>query len=175
MARTNTTAAKAEAPAANAEKKTPMKPKDVDVHQYIPVLNGFNGTLCYVSQRDGETFIWEHFGDEQDIELQELKNAKSSGKAFFQNNWFLFPEEYMWVIDYLGMRQFYKNALNLEQFDELLDKTPEEIRETVSAMPDGQKASLRYRVLELLANDGIDSRKVIAALEEALGVQLVEK
>ena len=175
MSRTNTSAAKAAAPIEEAEEKMPMKPKEVDVHQYIPVINGFHGTLCYVSRRTGETFVWGSFGEEQEMELQELKNAKSSEKLFFQNNWFMFPEEYTWVIDYLGVRQFYKNALKPEDFDKLFTKQPAEIKKIVSGMSDGQKGSLHYRVLELLAEDGIDSRKVIAALEEALGVQLVEK
>ena len=175
MARTNTAAAKAAAPIEEAEEKIVMKPKDVDIHQYIPVLNGFHGTLCYVSRRNGEIFVWDRFGDEQEMELQELKNAKSSEKLFFQNNWFLFPEGYTWVIDYLGVRQFYKHALKLEDFDNLFTKQPDEIKKIVAGMSEGQKGSLRYRVLELLAEDGIDSRKVIATLEEALGVQLVEK
>ena len=176
-ARSNTAASRAAAEQEKqeaAEQKKAIVPKEVDIHQYIPVKNGFHGLLVYISKRTGEEFQWENFGDEQEMELQELKNAKSSDKAFFQNNWFLFDEEYAWVIDYLGMRQFYKNALSIDGFDDILKRKPEEIKKEVAAMSSGQKASLRYHVIEKIANDEIDSRKVIAALEEALGVQLVE-
>lgn len=171
--------AKAAPKAAKTEPATaePVKviPQEVDVHQYIPVINGFNGILIYKSSRTGEVFRWDNFGDEQDIELMELRNAKNTSKAFFINNWFLFGEDYEWVLDYLGMRNFYRNAVNVEGFDEIFQKTPAEIKKVVKEMSDGQKKSLMYRSRELIASGEIDSRKAIAALEEALGIDLIEK
>ena len=179
-ARSNTAGTKAAKPeqAAVEEVKTeqkPSRPTQVDIHQYIPVKNGFPGVLIYASKRTGEVFRWEKFGDEQDMELQELKSAKSAAKAFFQNNWFLFDDDYAWVTDYLGVGAFYRYALKEEQFDELFEKSPEEIKKTIKKLSDGQKSSLGYRARQMIAEGGIDSNRVIAALEEALGVQLVEK
>lgn len=155
--------------------KKPMVAREVDVHQYITVRSGFNGTLVYVSKRTGEKFLWNGFGDEQDIELIELKNAKASSKKFFENNWWLFSEEDSWVIDYLGVSQYYKNALTLENFDEVFSMTPSKIAERVAALSAGQKRSLAYRARQLVNEQAIDSNKVIAALEKALGVELVER
>ena len=42
-------------------------------------------------------------------------------------------------------------------------------------MSAGQKKSMAYRAADLIASGEIDSRKVIAALEDALGVELIEK
>lgn len=167
-----TPAAKTETP---AEAPVKVKPQEVDLHQYIPVRNGFNGMLIYVSGRTGEAFRWDSFGDEQDIELLELRNAKNTGKEFFINNWFMFDEDYDWVLDYLGVRNYYRNAVNVEGFDEIFQKTPAEIKKVVKEMSDGQKKSLMYRSKDLIASGEIDSRKVIAALEEALGIDLIEK
>lgn len=158
-----------------AETKERITPKEIDIHQYIPVKNGFQGMLSYTSKRSGELFEWAHFGDEQEMELQELKNAKSSDKGFFQNNWFVFDDEHQWVIDYLGVGAYYKNALKPDQFDDVFTKRPDEIRELIAGMPAGQKASLGYRAVQLMSEGGIDSLKVIATLEDALGVQLTEK
>lgn len=165
----------AEVVSVQAEEKKPLKVKDVDIHAYVPVKNGFQGLLIYISKRTGEEFQWERFGDEQEMELQELKNAKSSAKGFFQNNWFLFDDEYQWVIDWLGVRNYYRNALREDEFDEVFVKTPDEIREIVGKLSDGQKASLGYRARQLIADGEIDSNKAIAALEESLGTQLVER
>ena len=166
---------KPETPAPAAEPQKQVVPKEIDIHQYIPVRNGFQGVLVYISKRTGEQFLWEHFGDEQEIELQELKNAKSASKAFFENNWFMFDEEYRWVIDYLGVGAFYRNVLKPEEFDNVFTMTPDQIRETVAGLSKGQKASMEYRARQLIAEGGIDSNKAIAALEESLGVQLVER
>lgn len=178
-ASTRTTSAKAAKTAEQtAPEKEPVKQvraKDIDIHQYIPVINGFQGMLFYRSKRTGEEFQWERFGDEQEMELQELKNAKASSKGFFEHNWFMFGDEYQWVIDYLGVGAFYKNALKLEEFDEVFTKTPAEIAKIVGGLSAGQKASLGYRAKQLIAENGIDSNRVITALEESLGVQLVER
>ena len=169
-------AAETAAPEASPEKKQEtIVPKDVDLHQYITVKNGFHGMLIYKSSKTGEQFLWDGFGTEQEIELLELRNAKNSSKAFFINNWFMFDDEFDWVIDYLGMRQYYKYAVSLDGFDEIFKKTPSEIKKIIKEMSRGQKSSLAYRASDLINSGEIDSRKVIAALEDALGIELIEK
>lgn len=148
-------------------------PKEVNMDQYITVRNGFHGTLIYRSRRTGEEFTWPEFGAEQEMELRELRNAKNTSKMFFTNNWFMFDDE--WVVDYLGVRQFYKNALRIEDFDNIYKKTPDEIKKAIADMSEGQKRSVAYRASELIKTGDIDSLKTIAALEEALGIELIEK
>lgn len=175
------TAAKAvtaEAPAveeATPEVKQKVTARDVDIHEYITVKNGSVGKLIYISPRTGERFVWEEFGDEQEMELQELKNAKAANKKFFERNWFMFGEDYNWVIDYLGVRAFYKNALVIDNFDDLFAKKPDEIMNIVAKLSAGQKNSVSYRARQLIAEGAIDSMKVIDALEKSLGVDLIEK
>lgn len=151
----------------------PLIAKDVDVHQYVTVRNGFQGRLVYISPKTGEHFVWDGFGTEQEIELLELRNAKNSAKKFFQNNWFMFDED--WVVDYLGLRQFYKHAVKIEDFDKIFEMSPTEIKNTVSSLSDGQKKSVAYRARMLIAEGEIDSNKAINTLEDALGVELVER
>ena len=148
---------------------------DVDINEYIPVLNGFEGNLIYKSKKTGEKFEWDKIGDEQLIELIELKNAKSSSKQFFINNWFMFDDEHQWVIDYLGMREYYKNSISVDDFDTLFDKPVEELKEILDGLPEGQRKSLAYRASRMNAEGLIDSRKVINLLEENLGIDLSDK
>jgi len=148
-------------------------PKDIDPDQYVVVRNGFQGTLVYRSRRTGEKFRWEEFGDEQEMSLSELKNAKSSNKKFFINNWFMFDEP--WIVDYLGMGQYYKYAIKIEDFDNIFTMPADEIKRTIAELSAGQKKSVEYRARVLLQAKEIDSNKTIAALEEALGVELIER
>lgn len=157
------------------EMKKPIIPKDIDPTQYIAVRNGFQGQLVYKSQRTGELFTWEGFGDEQDIELRELRNMKNSNKTFFINNWFMFSEEDDWVIDYLGVRQYYKNAIKIDNFDDIFTKRPAELKAIISKLSEGQKKSVAYRASELIVEHKIDSLSVITTLEETLGIELIEK
>ena len=137
------------------------------------IWDGFQGRLVYVSKHTGERFVWDQFGAEQEMELRELKNAKNSYKKFFENNWFMFDED--WIVDYLGVQRFYRNAVRIEDFDEIFQKDAKTISEIISDMSDGQKKSVAYRARVLIADGAIDSNKAITALEESLGVELVER
>lgn len=147
--------------------------KAFDPNQIVTVRNGFQGKLVYKSKKTGEVFIWEEFGAEQDMELSELKSARSSSKKFFINNWFMIDDPE--VIDYLGMGQYYKFSLNIDEFDALFTKSAGEVRETVSKLSAGQKKSVAYRARQLIGRGEIDSNKVISTLEECLGIELVER
>lgn len=158
---------------APVEAPKPIRVRDIDPDQYVTVRNGFQGRLIYRSPRTGEMFNWERFGDEQEMSLQELSKVKNSYKKFFINNWFMFDED--WIVDYLGVKNYYKNAVPIDQFDELFTKSPEELTEILSKLSVGQKRSIAYRARQLIAENGIDSRAVILTLEEQLGVELIEK
>lgn len=154
-------------------KEKPIVPKEIDPNQYVTVRNGFQGTLVYESPRTNEVFLWEGFGTEQEMELRELKNAKNAKKKFFINNWFMFDED--WIVDYLGVGQYYKHAVSIEDFDKIFTMSPAEIKKVLAEMSAGQKKSVMYRAATLIKDGEIDSRKVITALEDALGVELIEK
>ena len=169
------TSTAAERPAAEVSETTkkPVVPKEIDPNQIITVRNGFQGRLVYKSKRTGERWSWESFGAEQDMELSELKNARNSNKKYFINNWFMFDED--WVIDYLGMRQYYKKSLNIQDFDQLFKKPVGEIEDIISKLSEGQRKSVAYRAKQLIAEEEIDSNRVINTLEKCLGVELVER
>lgn len=151
----------------------PIVTKNIDPEQYVTVRNGFQGRLVYISKHTGERFVWDQFGAEQEMELRELKNAKNSYKKFFKNNWFMFDED--WIVDYLGVQRFYRNAVRIEDFDEIFQKDAETISQIIGGMSDGQKKSVAYRARVLIADGAIDSNKAISALEESLGVELIER
>lgn len=146
---------------------------ELDPNMIITVKNGTQGVLVYKSKRTGERFEWSSFGDEQDMSLQELKNAKNSSKAFFENNWFLIDDPE--ILDYLGVSQYYKYALNSASFDELFEGDADTIEETVSKLSSGQKKSVAYRAKQLIADGVIDSIKVINALEKSLSIELIDR
>lgn len=149
--------------------------KEIDIHEYIPVRNGTRGRLIYVSPRTGERFVWEDFGDTQEMELQELRNAKSSNKKFFERNWFMFDDDYHWVIDYLGLSAYYRHAISIDNFDDIFKMSPKDLTSIIGSLGDGQKRSVSYRARQLIADGEIDSMRLITALEKELGVELIER
>ena len=157
----------------NSEKKKYTVKKDLDLNMIVPVKNGFQGHLVYKSRRTQEVFDWPSFGDEQDLDLQELRNAKNSSKAFFENNWFLIDDPE--VLEYLGVSRYYKYSLKFDEFDEIFEKSIPEINKVLSQLNKGQKRSLAYRAKQLIEEGIIDSVKVINALEKGLQTELITR
>lgn len=160
---------------ADQKKEERIKPVDIDMHQYIAVINGFNGMLDYWSKRTGEIIHWDSFGEEQYVELIDLQMAKGTARKFFENNWFQFKEEDEWVIDFIGVRQYYKNSITKEEFDQIVARPADEVEQIISKLPKGQKDIYAVYARERIEDGTIDSRKVIAALERALEVQFNER
>lgn len=174
MARRKTVDETADITSVEIESK-PIIPKDVDPNTIVIVKNGFNGKLIYISPRTKERYVWDSFGDEQEMELRELRNAKSSAKKFFENNWFMFNKDDEWVVQYLGLSRYYKYAVKLDDFDEIFEKSIDEVVDIIGKMSKGQKRSLSYRARQLVIGGEIDSRKMITALENALGTEFIER
>ena len=107
------------------------------------------------------------------IELRELKSAKNSNKKFFINNWFMFDDD--WIVDYLGVRQYYKNAVRIEDFDNIFLNDPDDLKTIIGEMSKGQKRSVAYRAKELISEKKIDSIALIDVLEKSLNVELIER
>ena len=63
----------------------------------------------------------------------------------------------------------------MDGFDDLFKKSPAEIEEAIAKLSKGQKKSVGYRAKQLIAEGEIDSNKAIAALENALGIELIER
>lgn len=120
-----------------AAERRPLVPKDIDPHTIITVRYGFQGRLVYRSKKTGERFVWDSFGAEQDMEIGELRNARNSNKKYFINNWFMFDEP--WIVDYIGMSQYYKFAIAISDFDKLFEKPIAEIERAVSKLSDGSE------------------------------------
>ena len=85
----------------------------------------------------------------------------------------MFDED--WIVDYLGVRQYYKNAISIDEFDSIFDKDADELNKVISNLSEGQKRSLAYRAKELISQNKIDSLSTISVLEKALNIELIEK
>lgn len=153
--------------------KEPIRLKELTPNTFVTVRNGFAGKLIYHSRRTGENITWEQFDSEQEMELQELRNAKNTSRDYFEKNWFIFDDPE--VVQYLGVERYYRNALDTNGMDNLFALNPEEIEDRVHKLSSSQKATVAYIARKKIADGEIDSLKVISALERGLGKNLIER
>lgn len=150
-----------------------MAGKRITGDTLVECKNGTMGALIYVSNRNlGYTVEWSEFGEVQEIEFSELQAMRGAQRRFFEDNWILIEDAD--VLKKLGVERFYKNALTTENFDSVFEMDAQQIKEKVSVMSDGMKDAVRVRAKEKIASGELDSRSVIKALGEAVGVDLEE-
>lgn len=155
------------------EFKAVKRPKpNFELTDSVLIRNGYHGTLVIGLPKSGYTLKMQNFGDEDYVEIADLKTLRNSHPKFFKNNWILFDDPD--VIDYLHINEFYKNTLNVEEIDDLFDLPTEELKSAVSKLSSGQKKTVMYAALEKIEDRTLDSRSKIQALEEVLGCSLVE-
>lgn len=152
---------------AEPEEKRTLAPNTI-----VVVKSGFCGKLVYKSKKTGEKFVWDGVGAEQDMELSELKSAKSSNKAFFERNWFMVDDED--VLTYLGVGRMYESSLAPYELEELDQFTSEQIKNRIAHLPEGQKETVRRLVKQLVKDRKIDSISIIHDYETALNAKLLE-
>lgn len=142
-----------------------------DLSEFILVKNATRGKLFYISKRQmGYEVVWEKYMDPQWIELSELQNMKSSQTAFFKNNWIEIPDKT--VLEYLNVAHFYKDSIDLENFDDVFNLGIEEFTEKIRNAPLGLQHTIAGRARELITSGDLDSNNKIKILEKELNIDL---
>ena len=106
------------------------KPKRVKIDKDLEVLvmNNTTGTLVYVDRKSGNTYEMSGFGGTEYFTVDELRVMKNTQNSFFENYWIIPVEvdddeiEIEDVMKYLGLEEWYKDAMLKSDVDNLLIK-----------------------------------------------------
>lgn len=151
-----------------AKKKAPS----FELTDSVLVRNGYHGPLIVALPKSGYTLKFASFGDEDYIEIGDLRTLRNSHPKFFKKNWFLFYDPD--VIEYLHVEEFYKNALSIDGIDELFSMNTDDAVNKIATLSDGQKKTVAYMAMEKIDLKEMDSIAQIKAFEKALGCALME-
>jgi hypothetical protein len=168
---TETAAPAPEQPKPKPKPRPPARPV-VNANAEVTVVNAYPGTLIYKSARTGERFIWRGLGTEHVMTFAALREMKNTSPQFFERTWIKIEDAD--VLYALGVAQHYKNALGYGDINRLLATTPEAVAKVIEGLSLWQKQAMIFQVKTLVANDAIDSIKMVQTLEKALGITLLE-
>ena len=132
--------------------------KPVNTKRKIPLdtniscKSAVRGTLTYLSKRmAGYQVVWNDFGDEEFLDLQELISMRSTDLRFFKDNWIIIDDSEGYtaqeIMNYIKVYQYYDKNVDIDNFDSLFNETPEKIKETVSKMSSGVKDTIAIRAI----------------------------
>lgn len=145
--------------------------KDSDM---ILVRNGAPGRLIFKAPKSNFVYVFNSFGDEEEIPFEELKLTRNGDNIkFFKNHWFLIDD--INVLEQLGIKRFYTDSLSFEEFEELFELSLDEIKSKISKLTPGQKTAVGVLTREKINNNEISDLNVIHALEVSLDTEFLVK
>lgn len=142
-----------------------------DMNEMVSVISIVKGGLIYQSKAQrGYTVEWGEFLEENWMEYKELITMRNTQKAFFTNPWIICEWD---VLEDLKVSQYYKNIIDLSNLDEVFEKRPEELKQTLETVPVGIRALIVDRAYELIHNKELDSMNIIDVIEEVCNIDLM--
>lgn len=192
MPNTKTTTKKAKTPEIQEESAPVTKerttravaePVKLDDTLRVIVQSNVHGGLIFINQRTGDKTEWDRFGERQTLTMGDLRSMKGSQRAFFENNWIFVdsideagyedvtPED---VYKALMVTQYYKDTLAPDNFSMFFRMDTREIKEKIRRMSSAAKTNLIVAANDGIRSGALDSLRVIHAIEETLGCELVK-
>ena len=148
--------------------------RKVSPDELVDVQSCTYGNMLYISKRTGNRVEWEDFGDIQTMTVGELQIMKGSQPLFFERKLIMIVgENAKDVIDYLQLNKYYADFGSIDEIDAIFEASPEEIKRIVANLPDKAIETIARRAYALIENGTIDSQRVINALQDSLGYELV--
>ena len=162
------------------EKEQPIIEKTPEVVKKEPRQFGQNDLiLCRsvtagwlgVSGKSGQYYVFENFGDQCEIEYQDLFALKSRHSQYIYAPLFVIEDEEL--LDnprWSDIAHFYEDQVyTMEDVDAILNLPKNEFESAINKLPKGLAKSLQVRVAEKIENGTFDSLAKIKLLDEVFG------
>lgn len=160
-----------------AVKKKPTLTDDT----LIVVRSATFGELIYVNHKTGERTTWKEYGETQVMTMRDLRDMRAGNVAFYENNWIFIvgiestgfedvtPYE---IYEALFVQKYYKNTLDLDNFDEICGWNEKKIKDTVPMFSENAKFNLVIALNGYIKGGQLDSLRKIKCFEDVLHCEL---
>ena len=124
-----------------------------------------------VSGKSGQYYVFENFGDECEIEYQDLFALKSRHSNYIYAPHFVIEdEELLENPRWADVAKFYdEEVYTLEDVDAVLNLPTSNFKSALQKLPRGLAKSLQVKVAEKIENGTFDSLQKIKMIDEVFG------
>ena len=147
-------------------KKEPRQFNQNDLILCRSVTTGWLG--C--SGKSGQYYVFENFGDECEIEYQDLFALKSRHSNYIYAPHFVIEdEELLENPRWADVAKFYEDEVYSTDIEEVLNLPPSNFKSALEKLPKGIAKSLQVRVAETIEDGTFDSLKKIKIIDDVYG------
>ncbi|MCQ2148371.1 MAG: hypothetical protein MJZ16_12800 [Bacteroidales bacterium] len=131
-----------------------------------------HGELVYQSKKSGILYDWQDYGDENEVEYQDLLPLYITKSPLLFKPYFVIDNPEL-LNEWTKLKDVYAKIYQYEDIDYVLDLDPESFRAALLTMPDGLKDSLKTAVATRIDSGEFDSLQKIKIMDQVLGTDLL--
>ena len=157
-----------------------VKAEPVKVEEKKPrVFNQTDPILCRsvcpgwlgMPGKSGQYYVWANYGDETEVEYQDLFAMKSSHSAYIYDPLFIIEdEELLENPRWKDVLEFYNDKLyGADNVEEILNVPVNKFKKTLENLPKGMIKAIAVRVATKIEDGSFDSIKKIKIVDEVCG------
>lgn len=140
---------------------------DIDEIEVVSLIPN----VSYQDSKTSDFYEWEQVGHIELMTFETIKNTWRNHKSYFKNMW-LKPLDDR-VINKLGLESTFTKYEFLMDKENYTRENIKELCDAISSTPNGMKHSICNKIKNLVVNGDVSDIKVIKALDNKLGLDLV--
>lgn len=148
------------------------EPKSFQLTDMIMCKSVTFGRLIYTSKKTGLSYVWEDYGDIQEVQYSDLLALKSSRSAFLFKPYFVIENEDLINIWAKDFEKMYSIIALISNMDEFLSSDTSVVEKTLSELPDGLKNTVQNYAADMIRRGELDSVSMIQMIDNTLNCNL---
>jgi len=158
-----------------AEEKTTPEVRKFQKDDPIPCRSLTSGELMMEGKKSKELYRWADIDDIQDVQYEDLVyDVRAAGNSSFA----LYPRFVVMDEDFIEqnpkLNEAYAGVYSYEDINEMFKMPAAQMKETIKALPNGIKNTIRTLASTAIRSGELDSVQKIAALDDIFGTQMLK-
>ena len=153
-------------------KKEKNEKKVFNSNDLIQCKSSTVGELIMIGNRTGIVYEWAEMGDIQMIEYQDLIYAIRSRSQFIFKPFIIIEDDEL-LEQNPSVKEIYEAVYNIDDLTSIFDLPISDMKQTILALPDGIKDTVKSLASINISNGTLDSLKKIKALDEIFDTNLL--
>ena len=148
-------------------------PRKYDADEGIPCRSIVSGGLYMSGIKSRIMYEWADNGDVTEVEYQDLVAAIRSNVNYITKPYFIIEDD-EFIAQHPQLDKIYSSMYSIKDLrDVLTDLSPNSMKNTILALPDGAKESIKNLASQMISNGTLDSVQKIKILDEIFETRLM--
>lgn len=149
----------------------PKEKKSFSASDGIMCKSITGGTVIMIGIKSKITYTWESYGDETEVEYDDLVAAIRSNKDQILKPWIIVLDE-DFIALYPKLNQLYEKVLSVDELYDVFNMNNEKFRKFISDIPSGVRESIKSLAADMIRTGKLDSVSKIKIMDEVFGSEL---